>query len=158
MAGVAAATSPRRAPRAAGHAGFDVEERSVAEWQAALSRGEVTTRQLVERYLQLIESLDATGPKLRAVLETNPDALDIAAALDAERRAGKLRGPLHGIPVLVKDNIDTADRMHTTAGSEALAADRPSRDAFIVARLRAAGAMVLGLSNFSDWANFRSSL
>jgi amidase len=157
MAGVATAASPRLPRRAGGHAGFDVEERSVAEWQAALSRGELTSRQLVERYLQRIESLDATGPKLRAVLETNPDALDIATALDAERRAGKLRGPLHGIPVLVKDNIDTADRMHTTAGSEALAADRPSRDAFVVERLRAAGAIVLGKTNLSEWANFRST-
>jgi amidase len=137
--------------------GFDVEERSVAEWQAALARGELTSRQLVERYLQRIESLDAQGPKLRAVLETNPDALDIATALDAERRAGKLRGPLHGIPVLVKDNIDTADRMHTTAGSEALAGDRPVRDAFLVERLRAAGAIVLGKTNLSEWANFRST-
>ena len=157
MAGVAAAASPRGAPHVIRHTGFDVEERSVAEWQAALSRGELTSRQLVERYLQRIESLDATGPQLRAVLETNPDALDIATALDAERRAGKLRGPLHGIPVLVKDNIDTADRMHTTAGSEALAADRPSRDAFIVERLRAAGAIVLGKTNLSEWANFRST-
>jgi amidase len=157
IAGVASATSPRGAPRAVGHTGFDVEERSVAEWQAALSRGELTSRQLVERYLQRIESLDATGPKLRAVLETNPDALDIATTLDAERRAGKLRGPLHGIPVLVKDNIDTADRMHTTAGSGALAADRPSRDAFVVERLRAAGAIVLGKTNLSEWANFRST-
>ena len=157
MTGVAAAASPRIAPRAAGHVGFDVEERSVAEWQAALTRGELTSRQLVERYLQRIESLDATGPTLRAVLETNPGALDIATALDAERRAGKLRGPLHGIPVLVKDNIDTADRTHTTAGSEALAADRPPRDAFVVERLRGAGAIVLGKTNLSEWANFRST-
>lgn len=152
------ATPPRSTDRRAPTVGaFDVEERSIGEWQAALARGELTSRQLVERYLQRIESLDATGPKLRAVLETNPDALDIATALDAERRAGKVRGPLHGIPVLVKDNIDTADRMHTTAGSQALAADRPSRDAFIVERLRAAGAIVLGKTNLSEWANFRST-
>ena len=144
-------------PRTQAFDAFDVEERSIGEWQAALTRGELTSRQLVGRYLQRIESLDATGPKLRAVLETNPDALDIATALDAERRAGKVRGPLHGIPVLVKDNIDTADRMHTTAGSEALAAERPSRDAFIVERLRAAGAIVLGKTNLSEWANFRST-
>ena len=136
---------------------FAVEERSVAEWQAALGQGELTSRQLVELYLERIESLDTNGPELRAVLETNPDALDIATALDAERRSGTLRGPLHGIPVLVKDNIDTADRMHTTAGSQALAEDRPTRDAFIVERLRAAGAIVLGKTNLSEWANFRST-
>jgi hypothetical protein len=144
-------------PRSISRDVFDVEERSVAEWQAALATGELTSRQLVERYLQRIESLDAQGPTLRAVLETNPDAFDIATALDAERKAGKLRGPLHGIPVLVKDNVDTADRMHTTAGSEALAGERPMRDAFIVERLRAAGAIVLGKTNLSEWANFRST-
>jgi amidase len=153
----AAAAGTPTAPRSISHDVFDVEERSVAEWQAALAKGELTSRQLVERYLQRIESLDARGPTLRAVLETNPDAFDIANALDAERKAGKLRGPLHGIPVLVKDNIDTADRMHTTAGSEALAGERPTRDAFIVERLRAAGAIVLGKTNLSEWANFRST-
>ena len=151
------AASPRTAPRSFVRDVFDVEERSVAEWQAALARGELSSRQLVERYLQRIDSLDAKGPQLRAMLETNPEALDIADALDSERRAGKLRGPLHGIPVLVKDNVDTADRMHTTAGSEALAGDRPTRDAFIVERLRAAGAIVLGKTNLSEWANFRST-
>ena len=155
--GAAAGLRDRVVPRLSGRDAFDVEERSVSEWQAALGRGELTSRELVERYLQRIESLDAQGPTLRAVLETNPDALDIAGALDAERRAGKLRGPLHGIPVLVKDNIDTADRMHTTAGSEALAGDRPTRDAFVVERLRAAGAIVLGKTNLSEWANFRST-
>ena len=155
--GFSAEVHDRVAPLPPACGAFDVEERSAAEWQVALARGELTSRQLVERYLQRIESLDAQGPKLRAVLETNPDVLDIAGALDAERRAGKLRGPLHGIPVLVKDNIDTADRMHTTAGSEALAGDRPARDAFIVERLRAAGAIVLGKTNLSEWANFRST-
>jgi amidase len=151
----AIAHGPVARPRA--HDAFDVEERSVAEWQSALARGELTSRELVERYLLRIESLDAGGPALRAVLETNPDALDIATALDAERKAGRVRGPLHGIPVLVKDNIDTADRMHTTAGSQALADDRPVRDAFVVERLRAAGAIVLGKTNLSEWANFRST-
>ena len=155
--GVARSANGRAVPRAFDRSAFEVEERSIGEWQAALARGELTSRQLVERYLQRIESLDTQGPALRAVLEANPDALDIAAALDAERRAGKTRGPLHGIPVLVKDNIDTADRMHTTAGSEALAGDRPARDAFIVERLRAAGAIVLGKTNLSEWANFRST-
>ena len=155
--GVAAAARIHAPGRSMNHVGSDVEERTIGQWQQALARGELTSRQLVERYLQRIESLDAQGPKLRAVLETNPDALDIASALDAERRAGRLRGPLHGIPVLVKDNIDTADRMHTTAGSEALAADRPARDAFVVERLRAAGAILLGKTNLSEWANFRST-
>jgi amidase len=151
------ASEPRAAARSELRDAFDVEERTVAEWQVALGRGELTSRQLVERYLQRIESMDANGRGTRAVLETNPDALDIATALDAERTAGRVRGPLHGIPVLVKDNIDTADRMHTTAGSQALADDRPTRDAFIVERLRAAGAIVLGKTNLSEWANFRST-
>ncbi|HKH93810.1 MAG TPA: amidase [Gemmatimonadaceae bacterium] len=147
----------RRHPTIDAFDAFDVEERSVAGWQTALGRGELTSRQLVERYLQRIESLDGKGPRLRAMLEANPDALAAAAALDAERRAGKVRGPLHGIPVLVKDNVDTAGRMHTTAGSQALADDRPQRDAFIVERLHAAGAIVLGKTNLSEWANFRST-
>ena len=150
-------SSSRRTSTRRRHDVVEVEERSVAEWQAALARGELTSRDLVERYLQRIESLDRTGPMLHAVLETNPDALDIAASLDAERRAGKTRGPMHGIPVLVKDNIDTADRMHTTAGSEALVDGSPTRDAFVVERLRAAGAIVLGKTNLTEWANFRST-
>ena len=151
------ASGPGPASRSRSHDAFDVEERSVAEWQAALARRELTSRDLVERYVERIASLDANGPALRAVLEINPDALDIAATLDAERQAGKVRGPLHGIPVLVKDNIDTADRLHTTAGSLALADDRPTRDAFVVERLRAAGAILLGKTNLSEWANFRST-
>ena len=135
----------------------EIEERSVAEWQAALTRGELTSRDLVERFLQRIDSLDRNGPMLHAVLETNPDALAIAASLDSERRAGRTRGPMHGIPVLVKDNIDTDDRMHTTAGSEALVDGSPTRDAFVAQRLRAAGAIVLGKTNLTEWANFRST-
>ena len=136
---------------------FELEERSIAELQTALGKGELTSGQLVEQYLQRIESMDRRGPTLRHVLETNPDAMSIAAALDAERKAGKLRGPMHGIPVLVKDNIDSADRMNTTAGSLALVDGRPTRDAFVVERLRAAGAIVLGKTNLSEWANFRST-
>jgi amidase len=153
----ALAPSSARDATAAAHDVAEVEERSVAEWQAALTRGELTSHDLVERYLQRIESLDRSGPMLHAVLETNPDALAIAASLDAERRAGRTRGPMHGIPVLVKDNIDTADRMHTTAGSEALVDGSPTRDAFVVERLRAAGAIVLGKTNLTEWANFRST-
>jgi amidase len=136
---------------------FELEERTIAELQAGMRSGQYTSRGLVEQYLGRIDALDRRGPMLRAVIETNPDALSIAAALDAERRSGRVRGPLHGIPVLVKDNIDTADRMTTTAGSLALAGSRPSRDAFVVQRLRDAGAVVLGKANLSEWANFRST-
>src|SRR5439155_11715219 len=109
------------------------------------------------KYLSRIEAFDRQGPALRSVIETNPDALAIADRLDAERRSRGPRGPLHGIPVLVKDNIATADRMTTTAGSLALAGSIPSRDAFIVERLREAGAVILGKTNLSEWANFRST-
>ncbi|MDB4884408.1 MAG: N-carbamoylputrescine amidase [Gemmatimonadetes bacterium] len=136
---------------------YDLAEQSITELQAALGRGELTSHRLVEQYLQRIESMDRQGPSLRYVLETNPDALALADQLDVERKAGKLRGPLHGIPVLVKDNIDTADRMSTTAGSLALADARPVRDAYVVERLRAAGAILLGKTNLSEWANFRST-
>jgi amidase len=135
----------------------ELEERSIEQLQTALARGALTSHQIVEQYLERIESMDRTGPSLRSVIESNPDALAIADAMDAERKAGRRRGALHGIPVLVKDNIDTADRMLTTAGSLALAGTRPTRDAFVVERLRAAGAIVLGKTNLSEWANFRST-
>jgi amidase len=133
---------------------FEVDEATVADLQIAMAPGELTSRSLTETYLARIERVDAT---LRSVLETNPDALEIADAMDAERRSGSVRGPLHGIPVLVKDNIDTADRMKTTAGSLALGEVRPARDAFAVGRLRDAGAVILGKANLSEWANFRST-
>ena len=148
---------PPTAPMRSAQSVAELEERTIGELQAAFTHGELTSHQLTEQYLQRIESMDRKGPTLRCVLETNPDALVIADALDAERKAGKVRGPMHGIPVLVKDNIDTADRMLTTAGSLALAGTRPMRDAFLVERLRAAGAIVLGKTNLSEWANFRSS-
>src|SRR5262249_13191501 len=112
---------------------------------------------LVEQYIARIEAIDRNGPALRSVLEVNPDALAIADRLDAERRGGRTRGPLHGIPILLKDNIATADRMMTTAGSLALARVTPPRDAFIASRLRDAGAVMLGKTNLSEWANFRST-
>ena len=133
------------------------EEATLADLAARFGSGELTARALTEAYLARIEDLDRTGPELRSVIETNPDALAIADALDAERRAGHVRGPLHGIPVLVKDNIDTADAMKTTAGSLALVGSRPARDAAVVARLRDAGAVLLGKTNLSEWANFRST-
>jgi amidase len=119
--------------------------------------GKYTARTLCEQYLARIDALDRRGPAIRAVLETNPDALAIATALDAERRAKGPRGPLHGIPVLIKDNIATADRLATAAGSLALLGAKAPRDAFVAERLRAAGAVILGKTNMSEWANFRSS-
>src|SRR5262249_26071516 len=135
----------------------ELEELTSAELQAALQVGRYTARQLAEMYLTRIQALDASGPTLRSVIETNPDALEIATALDRERSASGPRGPLHGIPILLKDNIDTADRMQTTAGSLALVGSRPARDAFVAERLRAAGAVLLGKTNLSEWANFRST-
>jgi amidase len=136
---------------------FAIEEKSIAELKAGMESGEYSSHGITQQYLERIASLDRQGPNLHHVLETNPDALAIAASLDAERRVGKVRGPLHGIPVLIKDNIDTADRMTTTAGSLALAGSIASRDAHIVAMMRAAGAVILGKTNLSEWANFRSS-
>jgi len=133
------------------------DERGVADLAAAQALGEVTSRALVESCLARIDALDARGPRIRAVIELNPDALAIADRMDQERKEGKLRGPLHGIPILIKDNIDSADRMKTSAGSLALAGSTPPKDAFIVERLRAAGAVLLGKTNLSEWANFRSN-
>lgn len=135
---------------------FPLEERSIGELRAMLERGEQTAQSLVEHYLSRIAALDRQGPALGAIMELNPDALSIAATLDQERRSGKLRGPLHGIPLLLKDNIATADRTETTAGSLALLGHKPTEDAFAVARLRAAGAVLLGKTNLSEWANIRS--
>jgi amidase len=136
---------------------FPFAEATVAELQAGMTSGELTAQGLCEAYLERIATVDAAGPTLRSVIEVNPDAVAIAQALDVERAEKGPRGPLHGIPVLVKDNIATADRMETTAGSLALLGARPSRDAFVVERLRAAGAVVLGKTNLSEWANFRST-
>jgi len=133
---------------------FDVDEATVADAQAAMASGGLTSRALTEIYLARIDAVD---PTLHSILETNPEALEIADAMDTERRSNHVRGPLHGIPVLVKDNIDTADRMKTTAGSFALGEVRPARDAFVVRRLREAGAVILGKANLSEWANFRST-
>ena len=132
-----------------------MEEMSVLELQEKMTSGELTALGLVENYLERIDQLDRHGPAINAVIELNPDAPAIAAALDQERQAGRMRGPLHGIPILIKDNIDTHDRMQTTAGSLALEGSLAPRDAFIVKRLRAAGAVILGKTNLSEWANFR---
>src|SRR6267154_4525488 len=136
---------------------FALEEATLADLQAGMAAGRMTARSITQQYLDRIAELDRKGPTLRHVLETNPEALAIADSLDRERKAGKVRGPLHGIPILLKDNIDTADRMTTTAGSWALAGSIPLQDASIAAKLRAAGAILLGKTNLSEWANFRSS-
>ena len=132
------------------------DEPTIADLQAAMASGAETAVSVAEAYLARIEAVDHDGPGVNSVIEINPDAEAIAAELDAERRAGRVRGPLHGIPILLKDNIDTADRMETTAGSLALVGARPSRDAVLVGRLREAGAVILGKTNLSEWANIRS--
>jgi amidase len=136
---------------------FDLEEATIADLQARMASGSMTSHAITEQYIVRIEELNRRGPDLRHVLEVNPEALDIADSLDRERKSGRVRGPLHGIPILLKDNIDTADRMTTTAGSLALEGSIPLQDAFIAAKLRAAGAVLLGKANLSEWANFRST-
>lgn len=137
--------------------GTAIYETTIADLQAGLAAGRFTARQLAEACLARIAALDHSGPTLRSVIELNPEALAIADALDAERATGSLRGLLHGIPILLKDNIDTADQMLTTAGSLALTHSYPVQDATVAARLRAAGALILGKTNLSEWANFRST-
>jgi amidase len=132
-----------------------LQEWTISELQSMMTAGELTSRRLVELYLERIDAIDRNGPKLNSVIETNPDALTIASSLDDERRHGKTRGLLHGIPILIKDNIDTHDRMQTTSGSLALEGHIAPRDAFIVKKLRSAGAVILGKTNLSEWANFR---
>lgn len=146
-------TSPssRRLPE------FQLAELTIRELQAGLKSGAWSSRDLVREYSERIAALDRHGPTLRHMLDLNPDAESIADQLDRERRSGRIRGPLHGIPLVIKDNIDSADRMTTTAGSLALEGSRARRDAFLVERLRAAGAVVLGKTNMSEWANFRST-
>jgi amidase len=134
-----------------------MEEATIPELQLKMASGELTAQMLAEYYLNRIETLDQSGPSINSVIELNPDALPIAGKRDDERAAGKVRSPLHGIPILVKDNIDTRDHMHTTAGSLALEGSFARRDAYIVKRLRASGAVILGKANLSEWANFRGT-
>ena len=136
---------------------FDLEEATLGDLQAGMTAGRMTSVSITRQYIARIEELDRKGPTLRHVLEINPDALAIAESLDRERKSGRVRGPLHGVPILLKDNIDTADRMTTTAGSLALEGSIPLQDAFIAAKVRAAGAVLLGKTNLSEWANFRST-
>ena len=130
-------------------------EWTISDLQQRMESGELTARRLAELYMQRISEVDKEGPYLNSVIELNPDALEIADTLDEERKAGKVRGALHGIPILIKDNIDTADRMQTTSGSLALEGHIAAKDAFIVKQLRKAGALILGKTNLSEWANFR---
>jgi amidase len=138
-------------------AAFELEELTIADLHQGIQSGKYTSRSLVEKYSSRINEIDKQGPALNSVIEMNPEAEAIAEALDRERREKGVRGPLHGIPILIKDNIDTADRMMTTAGSLALVAARRTQDAFVARRLREAGAVILGKTNLSEWANFRSS-
>jgi len=138
-------------------AGINVEEMGVAELQAAMGAGRLDAQSLVQKYLSRIQSIDRTGPTLHSVQEINPDAIPIARALDEERKSGRVRGPLHGIPILLKDNIATADKMETTAGALALVGARPREDSTIAQRLRQAGAVILGKASMSEWAYFKST-
>ncbi len=163
VAGAACAPSDRDVDRRTDDApaapvdGFELEEATIADLGRQMADGERTSREIAGLYLGRIEALDGQGPTLRSVIETNPDALEIAEELDRERAAGNVRGPLHGVPILLKDNIATADRTTTTAGSLALEGSIPPRDAFVAAQLRRAGAVLLGKANLSEWANFRSN-
>jgi amidase len=134
-----------------------LEEITISDLQEGMKSGKFTSNELVRDYLRRIDDFDESGPKLNSVIEINPDAREIAVALDRERKEKGPRGPLHGIPILIKDNIDTADRMMTTAGSLALVGSRPAQDSFVAEKLREAGAVILGKTNLSEWANFRSS-
>ena len=151
-----ATRKPGTAPRSRGPS-FPFEEATIADLSARMKKGEITSAGITRAYLDRIAALDRGPSGLRSIIETNPDAEKIAASLDTERRAGRVRGPLHGLPILVKDNIETGDSMVTSAGSLALAGHHARQDAFLVERLRLAGAVILGKSNLSEWANFRST-
>src|SRR6266852_1049904 len=150
----AQASQPTPAPEVTS---FELDEVTISDLQDGMKSGKFTARSLVEKYSQRIDDIDKHGPTINSVLELNPDALSIADALDRERKSKGSRGPMHGIPVLIKDNIDTADRMMTTAGSLALVGAKPPKDSFVAQKLRAAGAVILGKTNLSEWANIRSS-
>lgn len=154
VAGAAATAPPETQARLKA---FDLDEITVARLQRAMQSGRLTARSIAEKYLARIEAADKHGPGVNSVIETNPEALDIAEKLDRERKARGPRGPLHGIPVLIKDNIATRDRMMTTAGSLALVGARAPKDSSVAKKLREAGAVILGKTNLSEWANIRSS-
>ncbi len=156
-AGAAPREVPSTLPQPADVKPFELEEITIVELQDGMKSGKFTAHSLAEKYLARIDEIDKRGPAVNAIIELNPDALAIADALDQERKAKGPRGPMHGIPVLIKDNIDTADRMMTTAGSLALVGSKPPKDSFVAQKLRAAGAVILGKTNLSEWANSRSS-
>jgi len=156
VAGNGSAVLPAKSGEAAGAFSMELSEATVAQLQAAMAAGKLSAHSLAAHYLKRIAEIDKAGPRLNAIIEINPDALKIADELDRERREKGPRGPLHGIPVLIKDNIATADRMNTTAGSLALSGIRPPHDSHVAAQLRAAGALILGKTNLSEWANMRS--
>src|SRR5256714_9268103 len=136
---------------------FELDEMTISELQGGMASGKYTSHSITRKYLDRIDDIDKRGPAINSIIELNPDALSIATDLDRERKAGRVRGPLHGIPVVIKDNIDTHDRMTTTAGSLALGGSIPPQDSFVAKRLREAGAVIIGKPNLSEWANFRSS-
>lgn len=136
---------------------INLEELTVADLQQKMKSGELTSKSITEFYLKRIDQFDKNGPAINSVIELNPDALTIATQLDKERSENKIRGPLHGIPILIKDNINSGDQMLTTAGSIALEGNHSAKDAFIISKLRESGAVLLGKTNLSEWANFRSS-
>ena len=140
---------PNKSNEANGQPAFEFAEMTVAEMQQRMKDGTLTAQKLTQAYLDQIAALDKKGPKINAIIELNPDALSIAEAMDQERKSGKVRGPMHGIPILIKDNINTADKMQTTAGSLALTGNVASADAFVVKKLRDAGAVILGKTNLS---------
>ena len=144
-------------PSSVPQAVFGLEESTIARLQEGMAAGEVTSAAITQLYLDRIAAIDHSGPSVNSIIEVNPEALALAGRLDEERKAGRLRGPLHGVPIVLKDNIDTGDRMRTSAGSWALADMPAPRDASVAARLRAAGAVILGKTNCSEWANFRST-
>jgi amidase len=156
--GIETAQAAREGAEAAADDGeFPLQEATIDALQQKMQSGEYTSQSITRLYLKRIAAIDKKGPALNAVIELNPDALAIAAKMDAERKAGNIRGPLHGIPVLVKDNINTGDEMQTTAGALALEGHKAAKDAFIIAKLRESGAVLLGKTNLSEWANFRST-
>src|ERR1700720_1311509 len=156
LAGSSSSVSP--AFQTKGSAGsFELDEITVGELQDGMTSGRFTAHSITEKYLARIDAIDKHGPAINSVIEVNPDALDIAKGLDKERKQKHLRGPLHGIPVLIKDNIDTSDRMMTTAGSLAMVGSKPPKDSTVAQKLREAGAVILGKTNLSEWANIRSN-
>jgi len=153
---LAAARALESSPPAAGTASFELEEATIPDLQAGMASGKYTARSIAEKYLARIDAIDKSGPAVNSIIEINPDALAIADQLDQERKQKGVRGPMHGIPILIKDNIDTADRMMTTAGSLALVGPPAPKDSFVAQKLREAGAVILGKTNLSEWANIRS--